>query len=231
MKDIIVWAIHTPAGTLVLVTAVVAMFAGKGSALHRKAGSCFTLFMMIMLVSGVAAAFLKESVDDVMLGAIVMYTVFTAWLAARHKKDETGLMEVIALGWVLGFAVTALFISAGWREVAAPTAYLIWAAFAVLCALGDMRNLYHSGLTGAQRVVRHVWRIGFSLVWAALAFTDKIVKMLGANIKSMPHDQVLLIVALPTLLILGTVLYWISNIVFFPNRIFREHNTHFKPGN
>jgi len=55
--------------------------------------------------------------------------------------------------------------------------------------------------------------------------------MLGANIKSMPLDQVLLIVALPTLLILGTVLYWISNIVFFPNRIFRGDNAGFKSGN
>jgi len=220
MKDIIVWAIHAPAGTLVLVTAVVAMFAGKGGVLHRKAGSCFTLSMMIMLVSGIAAGFLKESTDDMMLGAIVMYTVFTAWLAARHKEHETGLMEVIALIWILGFATTAFFISAGWGEVAAPVAYLVWGGFAMLCALGDMRNLYHSGLAGNQRVIRHVWRIGFSLVWAALAFTDKIVKMLGANIKSMPQDQLLLVVAVPTMLILVTILYWITNIVFFSGKGF-----------
>ena len=220
MKDIIVWAIHAPAGTLALVTAVVAMSAGKGSALHRKAGSCFTLSMMIMLVSGIAAAYLKGSTDDMMLGAIVMYTVFTAWLAARHKKNETGLMEVIALVWILGFAITSFSISAGWREVAAPVAYLVWGGFAVLCALGDMRNLFHSGLAGVQGVVRHVWRIGFSLVWAALAFTDKIVKMLGANIESMPQDQLLLIVALPTMLILVTILYWIANIVFFSGKRF-----------
>jgi len=87
MKDIIVWAIHAPAGTLVLVTAVFAMFAKKGSVLHRKAGSCFTLSMIVMLVSGVAAAYLKSSIDDMMLGAIVIYTVFTAWLAVYHKKN------------------------------------------------------------------------------------------------------------------------------------------------
>ena len=140
MKDIIVWAIHAPAGTLALVTAVVAMSAGKGSALHRKAGSCFTLSMMIMLVSGVAAAYLKGSTDDMMLGAIVMYTVFTARLAARHKKNETGLMEVIALIWLLGFGITSFSISAGWREVMAPAAYLVWGGCAILCALGEMRQ-------------------------------------------------------------------------------------------
>lgn len=220
MKDTIVWAIHAPAGTLVLVTAVVAMFAKKGSEIHRKAGSCFTVSMMVMLVSGIAAAYLKDSIDDMMLGAIVLYTVFTAWLAVHHKKNETGLLEVMALIWIVGFAITAFSISMGWREVEVPSAYLIWGGLAILCALGDIRNLYQSGLSGTQRIIRHVWRIGFSLVWAALAFTDKIVKMLGANLKSMQEEQLLLIVAIPTVLILTTILYWITKILCFSREKF-----------
>src|SRR6056297_930578 len=224
MKDIIVWAIHAPAGTVVLVAAVVAMFVAKGGATHRKAGFCFTVSMMVMLVSGIAAAYLKESIDDMMLGAIVMYAVITAWLAVHHKKNETGLPEVVALIWVVGFAITAFSISLGWREVEAPLAYLVWGGLAILCALGDIRNLYQSGLSGAQRIIRHVWRIGFSLVWAALAFTDKIVKMMGANIKSMQGEQLLLIVGIPTTLILITILYWITKILFFSNERFARYD-------
>ncbi len=224
MKDIIVWAIHGPAGTLVLVTAVVAMFAKKGNAPHRKAGSCFTVSMMVMLVSGIAAGYLKDSIDDMMLGAIVLYTVFTAWLAVHHKKNETGLLEVIALIWVIGFAITAFSSSMGWRAVEVPPlAYLIWGGLAILCALGDIRNLYQSGLSGTQRIIRHVWRIGFSLVWAALAFTDKIVKMMGANLKSMQEEQLLLIVAIPTMLILITTLYWVTKILFFSRERFARY--------
>lgn len=215
MKDIVVWAIHAPAGTVVLVSAVVAMFVEKGSAIHRKAGSYFTVSMMIMLVSGIAAAYLKESIDDMMLGAFVTYTVITAWLAVHHKKNETGLPEVVALIWVVSFATIAFSISLGWREVETPFAYQIWGGLAILCALADIRNLCQSGLSGTQRIIRHVWRIGFSLVWAALAFTDKIVKMLGANLKSMQEEQLLLIVAIPTMLILITTLYWIVKILFF----------------
>ena len=225
MKDIIVWAIHTPAGTLALVTAVVAMCAKKGSARHRKAGSYFTASMMVMLVSGIAAAYLKDSINDIMLGAIVLYTLFTAWLAVHHKKNETGVLEGIALIWVVGFAIAAFSISTGWREADAPPltdvpplAYLVWGGFAILCALGDIRNLYQSGLSGTQRIIRHVWRIGFSLVWAALAFTDKIVKLLGANIKSMQEEQIILIVAVPALLIITTIVYWITRILFFSEK-------------
>jgi hypothetical protein len=220
LKDIIVWAIHTPTGTLVLVTAVVAMLAKKGSVLHRKAGSWFTVSMMIMLISGIAAAYLKDSIIDMMLGAFVMYTVFTAWLAVRHKKNETGLLEVIALIWVVGLAITAFSISISWRGVESSLAYLIWGGLAILCAFGDIRNLYLSGLSGTQRIIRHVWRIGFSLVWAALAFTDKIVKMLGANLKTMQEEQLLLIVAVPTMVILITILYWIAKILFFSHKRF-----------
>ena len=223
MKDIIVWAIHTPAGTIVLVTAVLAMFAKKGSALHRKAGSCFTVSMMVMLVSGIAAAYLKNSIGDMMLGAIVMYTVFTAWLTVHHKKNETGLLEITALIWVVGIAITAFAISMGWREEVAPFAYLIWGGLAILFALGDIRNLYHLGLSGTQRIIRHVSRIGFSLVWATLAFTDKIVKMMGANVKSMQGEQLLLIVGIPTMLILITILYWITKILFFSNERFARY--------
>ncbi len=196
------------------------MFAKKGSALHRKAGSWFTVSMMAMLVSGIAAAYLKESIIDMMLGAFVMYTVFTAWLAVHHKKNETGLLEIIALIWVVGFAITAFSISISWRGVESLPAYLIWGGLATLCAFGDIRNLYLAGLSGTQRIIRHVWRIGFSLVWAALAFIDKIVKMLGANLKTMQEEQLLLIVAIPTMAILITFLYWIAKILFFSHKRF-----------
>jgi len=224
MKDIVVWVIHTPAGTVGLVSAVVALLASKGGALHRKAGSCFTVAMLIMLVSGFVAALLKESTDDMFLSAVVMYTVFSAWLTAHRKKNETGFLERVALIWIVAIAIAALSVSAGWREVIAPNAYLVWAGFAVLCAIGDFRNLYRPDLSDTQRVIRHVWRIGFSLIWAALAFTDKIVKMLGSNVKELPIEQVLLIVAVPTMLILMTTFYWISKILFFPRKKFAGYD-------
>lgn len=223
MKDIIVWAIHTPAGAIVLVTAVFALFAKKGSALHKKAGFYFTLSMMVMLVSGIAAAYLKNSIGDMMLGAIVMYTVFTAWLTAHNKRNETGLLEVIALIWIASFAITAFAISMGWLEQEAPFPYMIWGGLAIIFLLGDIRNLYQSGLCGTQRIIRHVSRIGFSLVWAALAFTDKIVKMVGADLKSMQEEQLLLIVAIPTMLILITIVYWISQILLFSREDFARY--------
>lgn len=223
MKDIIVWLIHTPAGTIGLVAATVALFTKKGGALHRKAGTCFTISMLIMLISGFVAALLKESTDDMLLSAVVMYTVFTAWLTAHHKKNETGFLEHVALGWIIAVAIAAFFMNASWREAGTPNTYLFWVGFAVFCAIGDVRHLHRAGLSGIQRVIRHVWRIGFSLIWAALALTDKIIKLQGSNMKELPEEQLTYIIAVPTLLILITILYWIMNILFFSRKKFASY--------
>ena len=63
MKDLIVWVIHTPAGTVAIISALTALFAKKGTPIHRKAGTLFTISMLIMLVSGSVAAILKDSLD------------------------------------------------------------------------------------------------------------------------------------------------------------------------
>jgi len=223
MKEIIVWLIHTPAGTIGLVAATVALFTKKGTPLHLKAGTYFTISMLIMLISGFIAALLKESIDDMFLSVVVMYTVFTAWLTVHHKKFETGFLEHVALIWIIAVAIAAILINASWREVGAPNPYLYWASFAVFCAIGDVRNIHRAGLPSIQRLIRHVWRIGFSLIWAALAFTDKIVKILGSNVKELPEEQLTYIIAVPTLLILIIILYWIMNILFFSRKKFASY--------
>jgi len=223
MKETIVWLIHTPAGTVGLVSAVVALFAIKGSALHRKAGVCFTVSMLIMLIAGFVAAVIKESPGDILLSAVVMYTVFTAWLTVQRKIGETGFLERAAITWIIGVAIAAFILSTDRNEAGTPGLYAFWTAFAVFCAIGDLRNLRRTGLTSIQRIIRHVWRIGFSLVWTALALTDKIVKAQGYNVNEMPVDKLFYIVGIPTMLTLTITMYWIMNILYFSRKKFSRY--------
>jgi hypothetical protein len=217
MKEIVIWFIHTPAGTIGLVAAMVALCTNKGGAIHRKAGTCFTFSMLIMLCSGFVAALIKESPDDMFLSAVVMYTVFTAWLTTYHKKNETGFLEKVALLWILVIAIAGFFMDSYLRAAGALSPYLFWTGFAIFCVIGDARNIYRAGLSGTQRVIRHVWRISFSLFWSALAVIDKVIKIQGSNIRELPEEQLLYIIATPTMLILIITFYWIINILFFSN--------------
>ena len=89
MKNLIIWLIHFPAGTVALLSAFAAFYYHKGSSQHRKAGDYFTIAMLAMLFSGGVAGWLKNSPDDVFLAALVFYTVFTAWLTLYRRPGET----------------------------------------------------------------------------------------------------------------------------------------------
>jgi len=214
MKELIVWLVHTPAGIIGLVAAGVALSTEKGSATHKKAGVVFTASMLVMLISGFVTALLIKYVDDAFLSAVVSYTVFTAWLTAHRKKAETGLLEYVALGWIILVGLAAFIININWREGGFPNIYLFWVSFAVICVIGDIRNLRRMDLTGVQRILRHVWRMCFSLLWAALALTDKIVKMLGSNVEELPEQQLAFVSAAPVMFILAITVYWITKILF-----------------
>ena len=222
MKDIIVWVIHTPAGAVALVASVVIVLTKKGTQFHRKAGHCFTVSMLIMLLSALVAATLKESTGDVLLSAVILYTVSTAWLSAHHKKIDTGALEYVALVWIIAVGVAAAFLHTQWTGGEVPNMYPFWAILATLCAIGDIRNIVTGGLTGIHRITRHVWRMGFSLLWATLALTDKIIKIQGSDVKQLPTGEALYIVAVPTSLVLMIMLYWIIDILYLSRKKFSQ---------
>lgn len=225
MKELIVWAIHTPAGTIGLIASIVILFTRKGTPVHRRMGRWFTVSMLIMLISAFVAAVLKNSTGDMVLSAVITYTVFTAWLTTYHKKGETGVLEYVALTWIVAIGVAAVFLNSNWLlETGTPNLYPFWAIFAALCAFGDIRNLRQGGLSGTQRIVRHVWRIGFSLLWAALALTDKIMKAQGSDVKELPQGEVLYIIVTPIAVILFIIVCWLLDILFFSSKKYASHD-------
>lgn len=212
MRDVVVWLIHTPAGTVALLSAIAAFAYPKGSFKHRRAGNYFTVSILVMLVTGAIAGYLKESADDVFLSLIVIYTVFTAWLTIYHKQGEAGLYEFVALAWIAVLGIVLFNIDPTWDKVRDPGIYPVWVGLAVFFAVGDIRNIYRGGLSGPQRIARHLWRMCFSLMWAAMAFGDKIIKMLDSTIEQMPY-----IIAVPALSVLALMLFWLY-IVMFSNK-------------
>ena len=207
MKELIVWFVHFPTGTVALLAAIAAFYYPKGSSKHKKAGQVFIIAMLIMLISGGIAGALKESPEDVFLAALVFYTVFTAWLTVRHRQAVIGVLEYLALAYIIIFGLAALSINPEWDKVSEPRVYTFDAILALLFAVGDIRNILLKGMNPTYRLARHIWRISFSLVWAALAFGDKIIKMLDSTIDQMPY-----VVVIPATLVLCIMLYWLYRV-------------------
>jgi hypothetical protein len=77
-------------------------------------------------------------------------------------------------------------------------------------------------LPGPLRIARHIWRLSFSLVWGLLAVTDKIIELQGRTIETM-GDELPINVAVPTLLVLLLMVYWIARVMYFSSRTFAEY--------
>jgi len=207
MKELVVWLIHFPTGSVAILAAIAAMYYQKGLPEHKKAGKVFTIAMMIMLISGGIAGALKSSPEDVFLAAMVSYTVFTAWLTVHHRQAEIDILEYLSLFYIVIFGVAALSIDPEWDKVNESGVFIFDAFLALLFAIGDIRNIMLKGMNSTYRLARHIWRISFSLVWAALAFGDKIIKMLGSTIEQMPY-----VVVVPATVVLCIMFYWLYKI-------------------
>jgi hypothetical protein len=207
LKELVVWLIHFPTRSVAILAAIAAFYYPKGSSKHKKAGQVFTIAMLIMLISGGIAGALKGSSDDVFLAALVFYTVFTAWLTVRHRQPLIGILEYLALAYIVIFGLAALSINPDWDKVREPGVYIFDACMALFFAVGDIRNILLKGMKRTHRLARHIWRISFSLVWAALAFGDKIIKMLDSTIEQMPY-----VVVIPAIFVLGIMFYWLSRV-------------------
>src|ERR1700678_3236790 len=166
--------LHIAAGTLGMLSGFVAVFLLKGSRRHGIAGNVFVVSMLSMAAAGVYLAFMKSQPGNILGGTLTFYLVATAWMTARRKEQETTVFDWVALLVVL--AVGVIEVTCGLEAAKSPTVmkyvyppgpYLIMGSVALLAVVGDIRMLVRHGISGTQRIARHLWRMCFALFIAA----------------------------------------------------------------
>ena len=203
--------VHIAAGLLALAAGFVALFARKGSPLHRRAGTVFVGAMLVMSSTGaLMAVFIKPNPVNVMAGSITFYMVCTAWLAVKRTVAESRRL-------LTGFMVAALALSAfAWSLVFQAMGHprglvggVPWpplAMFGVAALAGgllDARLLRAGHIEGAHRLARHLWRMGFAMSIATMSFFLGQPKVFPDFLR-----QNMGLRAIPVLLVLGVVVFW-----------------------
>jgi uncharacterized membrane protein len=159
-------ALHIASGTVGLLSGGIAISLRKGSRRHRWAGYVFVVSMLSLGVTAAYMAALKSQVGNLFGGIFTVYLVSTAWFTMRPSTRTVrtfsfvALFTVIALG-ALDFitGILALYRPIGTKS-GPNAAYFILAMLMWLAAWGDIRML-RGGLSGKQRLVRHLWRMCF----------------------------------------------------------------------
>jgi hypothetical protein len=166
--------LHIVAGTLGMLSGFVAVFLLKGSRRHGLAGNVFVVAMLILSASGAYMAFMKSQPGNVLGGTLTFYLVATAWFAARRQAVETGILDWGALlivfavaGFNLTYGVEAAISADGLKYGYPAGPYFFLGSVAVLATVGDVRMLLRGGISGTQRIARHLWRMCFALFIAA----------------------------------------------------------------
>ena len=161
--------LHICGGAAGLAFGTAAIFFRKGTRGHRLAGNAF---LVAMLTMGATAAYLGNVVG----GLLACYLVTTAWLTARRRKGELrffawgGFLFALATGSLLTIHGARLVTKAVAPTPGVPTGMIFLLAFVALAsAAGDLRLLVR-GISGRQRIVRHLWRMCFSFFIATGSF-------------------------------------------------------------
>jgi hypothetical protein len=150
--------LHIGAGCVALVAGTAAAAARKGGRLHANAGLCFVASMMVLGLSASILAILIERPGQWAAGFFVGYFVLTSWLAAR-RRDGTGWFEKIACAVMLVAGLLVLWDAFnGATTPAGRVPFFVFAGICLLAGLLDLKAILR-GLTPAQRISRHLWRM------------------------------------------------------------------------
>ena len=215
--------IHVVAGLLAIAAGAIALYAVKGSRLHRKSGLIFVIAMLTMASTGALMAGLKPDRGTMLGGVLTFYMVCTGFLTVRGSFEQNRrlmqwlMLMAIAVG-AFDYALGVAASNSPTHQVDGypPTLYFVFGSIAFLGAFGDARTLIAGRLEGAKRMVRHLGRMGFAMWMATTSF------FLGqAKVFPEPLRHAFGIRAIPVVLVLVVVLYWLVRTLIKRGRAVR----------
>jgi hypothetical protein len=159
--------IHIAGGGVAIVSGFTALFVGKGSSLHRSSGQVFVAGMLVLGLSAVP-------LGNIGGGLMAVYFAVTALTAVRPiaRQLDIGLMLfALAFGMLSVAEGTSILLAGKMAKEGVPAPmFLFLGTVMLLSSWGDYKVIKRGPLRGAPRIIRHLWRMCFSLWIAAGSF-------------------------------------------------------------
>lgn len=208
-------SLHIVSGLLGLVSGFIAVFSVKGMKLHRKSGMVFVYSMLILAATGAVLGVVKNEMSNATSGALTFYLVATALLTVRDRErkshwiDTAATLVALAVGILnIQMGIEALNTPSGTRNGVPAGMIFFLGSVALIGALGDIRVRLTGALQGAHRIARHLWRMCFALFVASGSFFLGQAQVFPESIRILP------LLAVPALLPLVLLLYWLIRVSF-----------------
>lgn len=200
--------LHVLGGAVAIVAGFTALFAGKGSTLHRASGQVFVASMLIL---GLSAA----PLGNIAGGFMAVYFAITAFTAVRpvSRRLDIGLMLFALAFGALTVAEGAITLADGkMAKDGVPVPMILFLGTVMLLSFwGDYRIIRRGALRGPPRIIRHLWRMCFSLWIAAGSFFT-----IRERVETILPDPLLgfWVRMIPVILPLLAIFYWLWRIKY-----------------
>ena len=204
MPGTILLIVHIAAGSIALLTALIAVVTAKGGRYHVLAGRIYAIAMTVIFLTALPLAILGSSVFLLLIAVFSFYLVFAGWRFARNRRGRPQPVDWCAAA-IMGVTGLAMW---GYGVVLASSGdgqwvtMLIFGAIAVALSLVDGR--YYLGLSrgrkraGVQRIQRHLTNM--------LAGT--IATVTAVAVVNIDLNPVWLPWILPTVVITPLIVWW-----------------------
>jgi uncharacterized membrane protein len=211
----IVLLAHIGGGSLAILSGFAALFSGKGNYIHRAAGKVFSVSMIVMAIGASYLGYAHADVNDIIAGMTTIYLIATAWMAVKRRDGQIGFFEpaafLVALAGVaanLEFAYLAANSETGLLYGVPAKQYHIVSAILGLAAVLDLSVLLRRGLSGKERIARHLWRMCLALF---IAVGSLFLGQMQFFPEAIRHIEIL---ATPVVVALAMMGYWIIRVLF-----------------
>jgi hypothetical protein len=205
---------HAIAGTIGIITGIIAILTRKGGNTHIVAGRIFVASIVTTAISALWLAIKSEEFGFIGAAALVVYFMLTAWMAVKRPENQSGWFEIGAFLVATAGAVAMYF---AWLEARqSPELFnglpiLIFAIVATLCALGDLSVVLRRGLSGKQRIMRHLWRMHLGFFAAVGSFFPGQLEMFPLWIQQI---RPIILLFIPPFTVAGIMLIFLVYVIF-----------------
>jgi len=211
----LVLILHISGGSVGILAGATALFVRKGSPLHRLAGNIFFVAMLTMSGIGACVAPFLPDRGSAVMGAFTFYLVASAWMTVRRKAGSVGAFEKALLCVVTVCAITDLTFglqaansATGTLDGNSSALFFVFGSVMAFTAVADLRMILRGGVSGTQRIARHVWRMCFALFIATGSFFLGQQQVMPAFMHGSPVLVALGIAPLPLMI------FWLVRVRF-----------------
>jgi hypothetical protein len=169
-------ALHIGGGSIAILSGYTAVSARKGGPLHLLSGKIFVGAMLVMATFGTILSIRIHQPGNIGGGILAGYLVATGWMTVKRKAGTVGRLEKLAALLPTGMSVVFLAwgiqatLNGGALHGDPSPLYYVFGFIAALFAFIDVRMILRGGVSGVQRIARHLWRMCVGLFFAAGSF-------------------------------------------------------------